>query len=70
MQERKSFLVLVCLESFSTKLLKGFRLLMVVIGAFQSPQLLMLSGIGPADQLAKFGIPVIKDLSGVGQNMQ
>jgi choline dehydrogenase len=39
-------------------------------GAFNSPQLLMLSGIGPRDQLEKFGIPVRVDLPGVGQNLQ
>lgn len=39
-------------------------------GAFQSPQLLMVSGIGPCEHLAQFGIPCIKDLPGVGQNMQ
>ncbi|KAK7628890.1 choline dehydrogenase [Phyllosticta paracitricarpa] len=38
-------------------------------GAFQSPQLLMVSGIGPADQLKKFNIPMIQELPGVGQNM-
>jgi choline dehydrogenase len=38
-------------------------------GTFQSPQLLMLSGIGPAAMLAKFGIPVLSALAGVGQNM-
>jgi choline dehydrogenase len=38
-------------------------------GAFQSPQLLMLSGIGPAAQLSKFNIPVVKILEGVGKNM-
>jgi len=39
-------------------------------GAFNTPQLLMLSGIGPKDELAKFGIPVRVDLPGVGANMQ
>ncbi len=39
-------------------------------GAFQSPQLLMLSGIGPADTLRSVGIQVKKELPGVGQNLQ
>ncbi|UFH55332.1 GMC family oxidoreductase [Spirosoma sp. KNUC1025] len=39
-------------------------------GAFQSPQLLMLSGIGPADALRAVGIKVRKELPGVGQNLQ
>ena len=39
-------------------------------GAINSPQLLMLSGIGEAEQLAEHGIPVIKDLKGVGKGMQ
>ena len=38
-------------------------------GAFQSPQLLMVSGIGPKDTLSKYNIPVVKDLPGVGLNM-
>jgi choline dehydrogenase len=38
-------------------------------GAFQSPQLLMVSGIGPAPTLEKFGIPLVADRAGVGQNM-
>ena len=38
-------------------------------GALRSPQLLMLSGIGPRDQLEQFGIPVIQELPGVGQNL-
>ncbi|XP_072277045.1 choline dehydrogenase, mitochondrial [Pyxicephalus adspersus] len=39
-------------------------------GAINSPQLLMLSGIGNASELTKLGIPVIADLPGVGQNLQ
>ena len=39
-------------------------------GAINSPQLLMLSGIGPADQLAALDIPVVRDLPGVGKNLQ
>ena len=41
----------------------------VSAGAFQSPQLLMLSGIGPAAELQSFGIPVVADRPGVGQNL-
>jgi choline dehydrogenase len=39
-------------------------------GAIQSPQLLQLSGIGPAGLLAEHGIPVVKDMPGVGKNLQ
>lgn len=39
-------------------------------GAFQSPQLLMLSGIGDAEELNAHGITVKKDLPGVGKNLQ
>ena len=39
-------------------------------GAINSPQLLMLSGIGAADDLRKLGIDVIADLPGVGKNLQ
>ena len=39
-------------------------------GAIGSPQILMLSGVGPAGQLQELGIPVVQDLPGVGQNMR
>ncbi|PWY84771.1 GMC oxidoreductase [Aspergillus heteromorphus CBS 117.55] len=41
----------------------------VSAGVFQSPQLLMVSGIGPQDILEEHGIPVIANRPGVGQNM-
>jgi choline dehydrogenase len=39
-------------------------------GAINSPKLLLLSGIGPADDLRRLSIPVVHDLPGVGQNLQ
>lgn len=39
-------------------------------GAFGSPQMLQLSGVGRADDLQAQGIPVVHDLPGVGQNLQ
>lgn len=42
----------------------------VAAGVFNSPQLLKLSGIGPAEELAELGIPVRVDLPGVGANLQ
>ncbi len=39
-------------------------------GAIQSPQLLQLSGIGPAALLSAKGVPIVQDLSGVGENLQ
>lgn len=41
----------------------------VSAGAFQSPQLLMVSGIGPQKTLKSLGIPIVKSLEGVGQNL-
>ncbi|KAI1201458.1 putative GMC oxidoreductase [Nemania serpens] len=38
-------------------------------GAIRSPQILMLSGVGPADELKKFGIPVLLDQPAVGANL-
>jgi len=46
------------------------REVLLAAGAFGSPQLLMLSGIGPGAQLQRHGIPVLQDLPGVGQNLQ
>ena len=39
-------------------------------GAFNSPQLLQLSGIGNADDLSSVGVKPVHDLPGVGENLQ
>ncbi|KAI1430196.1 choline dehydrogenase [Xylaria sp. FL1777] len=49
---------------------KATKEVIVAGGAFNSPQILKLSGIGPKEELQQFGIPVIKDLPGVGTNLQ
>ncbi|KAJ7221563.1 alcohol dehydrogenase [Mycena pura] len=46
------------------------REVIVSAGVFQSPQLLMLSGIGNSTELTKFGIETVVDLPGVGSNLQ
>ncbi len=50
------------------KRVKARREVIVAAGAFGSPQLLMLSGIGAAAELQRFGVPVVQDLPGVGKN--
>ncbi|OYW46183.1 MAG: hypothetical protein B7Z08_08530 [Sphingomonadales bacterium 32-68-7] len=39
-------------------------------GAYNSPQLLLLSGIGPGEHLAEMGVPLVHELPGVGGNLQ
>ena len=46
------------------------REVIVAGGAFHSPQLLQLSGIGPAQLLQRHGIPLVADMPGVGANLQ
>ena len=46
------------------------REVILAAGALQSPQLLQLSGIGPARLLRNFGIDMVADLPGVGENLQ
>jgi choline dehydrogenase len=46
------------------------REVILAAGALQSPQLLQLSGIGPASLLRAHGVPVIRALDGVGANLQ
>ncbi len=51
------------------RLIRARRLVVLTAGAINSPQLLMLSGIGPADQLREHGLPVIADIGAVGANL-
>ncbi|QQB34033.1 choline dehydrogenase [Achromobacter deleyi] len=50
--------------------LRARREVLLCAGALQSPQLLQLSGVGPAALLRRFGIGVVRDLPGVGENLQ
>jgi choline dehydrogenase-like flavoprotein len=50
--------------------IRARREVIVSAGAFGSPQLLQLSGIGAAAELQKLGIPVVHNLPGVGKNLQ
>ncbi len=45
-------------------------LIVLCAGAIASPQILMLSGLGPAAHLKYIGIPLVKDVPGVGQNLR
>jgi len=49
---------------------RAAREVILAAGAIQSPQLLQLSGVGPAALLREHGIPVVADLRGVGENLQ
>jgi choline dehydrogenase len=49
---------------------RAAREIIVSAGSINSPQLLKLSGVGPAAELAEHGIPVVHELPGVGENLQ
>jgi choline dehydrogenase len=53
----------------TTKVVRG-REIISCGGAFNSPQLLQLSGVGDPEHLASLGIPVVSAVPGVGENMQ
>jgi len=54
----------------NTERLYAEREVILCAGAINSPQILMLSGIGDGDELASLGIPVVQHLQGVGKNLQ
>ena len=53
-----------------TEQVRAAREVILSAGAIQSPQLLQLSGIGPGELLREFGIPVVHELPGVGEDLQ
>ena len=53
-----------------TKRIRATREVILAAGTIHTPQLLMLSGVGDADQLKQHGISAIANLRGVGQNLQ
>ncbi len=55
---------------YEKRCFRAAREVIVAGGAFNSPQLLMLSGIGAAEELKALGIEVVVDLPGVGKNLQ
>lgn len=56
--------------SEGTRVLTARREVVLAAGALGSPQILMLSGIGPAEHLKSRGIDVVRDVPGVGSNLQ
>lgn len=54
----------------ATKTVNARKEVILAAGAFQSPKILELSGVGRAELLQKHGIDVVMDLPGVGQNLQ
>ncbi len=57
-------------ELIDGRIIKARHEVVLSAGTIQSPQILMLSGIGPAAHLKEMGIEVVQDLAGVGQNYQ
>ncbi len=57
-------------QNGATKSVRCRREIVLAAGAIGSPQLMLQSGVGPAQQLGEFGIPIILDKPGVGENLQ
>ena len=57
-------------QNGAMRMAKASREVILSAGSLQSPQLLQLSGIGPANLLKRNGIDVVHELKGVGQNLQ
>ena len=68
--ERNRAVGVECEENGARHVYRAGREIILSAGAFETPKLLMLSGIGPAAHLDTHGIRTITDLPGVGQNLQ
>ena len=69
MQDRRAVGVEI-LQGGNRRVIRAGKETILSASAFNSPKLLMLSGIGPAADLARYGIDVVADRPGVGQNLQ
>ena len=57
-------------QNGSMRQVRASREVIISMGPLNTPKILLLSGIGPAEQLRKFDVPVVVDLPGVGENLQ
>jgi choline dehydrogenase len=57
-------------EPDGTRRTIGADRIVLAAGAVHSPQLLMLSGVGPRDELERLGIPIVEEVPGVGRSLQ
>ncbi|MDB5985140.1 MAG: hypothetical protein JWR16_193 [Nevskia sp.] len=69
-EDRRAIGVACTLQDGSKQQYRAAREVILSAGAIHSPQLLQLSGIGPAELLNLHGIPLLQDLPGVGRNMR
>ncbi|XXG99405.1 hypothetical protein Hte_005744 [Hypoxylon texense] len=58
------------LKDGSQRSIKAKAEIILSAGAVDTPRLMMLSGLGPKKQLSDLGIPVVRDIAGVGENLQ
>jgi choline dehydrogenase len=68
--EKSRAVAVTCLQGNATHEIRASREIILAGGAINSPQLLKLSGIGPAAELRAHGIEIVHDLPGVGENLQ
>lgn len=68
--EDKRAVAVTVVRNGNVQVLRARREVIISGGVFNSPQLLLASGIGPATQLRAMGVPVLHDLPGIGENLQ